>query len=103
SVCLRSTMALAFSTAPESTAADAFLSRAAAAVIRATDASAGNATWIQNTAGSSRVTTSAVTNNTVTPANITGLSATVISGRKYSGRVVLHLSTDQAAEGARID
>lgn len=71
-------------------------------VIRGCRTDNSKVTWIQNTAGLSRVAT-AVTNATTTPAAITGLSATVIASRKYTGKLVLFASCPTAADGIIID
>lgn len=71
-------------------------------VLRGCRADGSKVTWIQNTAGLSRVAT-AVTNATTTPAAITGLSATVIASRKYTGKLVLFASCPTAADGIIID
>lgn len=57
--------------------------------------------WWQQTQGR-KFLASAFTDATATLANTT-LSVTLKAGRKYSGFVVLYLSTDQAAEGAKLD
>lgn len=71
-------------------------------VIGVTDGSTGIG-WLQNTAGSSRVTTSDVTNVTTTPAAITGLSFTTIAGRKYAGRIKIWCEEATAADGYLFD
>lgn len=81
---------------------DTAILRVGVGVLKVTNGTSGTG-WLQNAAGRSRVTTAAVTNATDTMAAITGLSATLVAGRKYTGRMVLFVSTDQAAEGAKFD
>jgi len=80
---------------------DSGLSRAAAGVVKVTDGSSGGG-WLQPAAGRSFLA-SAFTDATGTLANVTGLTHTLAAGRKYSGILTLFLSTDQAAEGAKLD
>lgn len=77
-------------------AGDTTLNRLAAAVV-------GVTSWLQNTGGRSRVTTSDVTNATTTMAPVTGLSATLIAGRKYSGKLILYVNDSVAADGIKVD
>jgi hypothetical protein len=84
------------------TSTDTALSRAAAAVWRTADASGTTPSWIQNTAGRSRVA-SDVTKANTTFGNITGLSATLLAGRKYFGEVVIKCNNSQATEGIKFD
>lgn len=64
--------------------------------------SATTPTWVQNTPGSAFLA-SAFTDATGTLANVTGLTVTLKAGRKYHGTLTLFLSTDQAAEGVKLD
>lgn len=87
---------------PNGSSADTVLSRAAAAVFRTSKTDGTLASWIQNTAGLSRVNAD-ITNVTTTLATITGLSATVIAGRKYVGFIKLYVEDVTALDGLLLD
>lgn len=80
---------------------DTGLKRAAAAVVATTNGSTGTG-WLQNSAGTKRVTGD-VTNATTTFADLTDLTVTLIAGRKYVGRMVLFALNSVGAEGVKLD
>jgi len=91
-----------FTTSNDLTSRDTGILRVTAGVVAPSNGQ-GSAGWLQNTAGSSRVTTSNVTNVTTTPAAITGLSFPAIAGRKYAGRIKIWCLEATAADGFIFD
>lgn len=86
---------------------DTGLSRDAAGVVQVNSgtpiAGGGSAGWIQNSAGSKRVTANqTVVTDSTTLANVTDLSWTLAAGRTYSFTGTL-LVTTQATSGAKIE
>jgi len=81
---------------------DTALRRAAAGVVRMTDAATTGLGWIQNSAGCTRLVSN-VTNTTTTMANLTELSVTLIAGRKYSFKLILFLANSLAGDGVKVD
>lgn len=100
-VVIRSTIPLGFSTNPNTTAPDSFLSRTAPLVLRTTDAAGASATWLQQTPGEG-VLNAAFTRADATLTN-TALSYTVIAGRNYRIHGVLQASNTTATEGIKFD
>jgi len=82
-------------------AGDIGLARAAAGVLKVTDAAAGTG-WLQNTAGRAR-NTADVTNATTTFANLTDETITLKAGRKYTGLLYFRCSDSTAADGIKFD
>jgi hypothetical protein len=102
---LGSTSAILFSSnAGNIAGSDTALSRAAAAVWRTTDASGTTKSWLQNTAGRARMTTSP-TNATATLSSglLSDLTLTLVAGRKYFGRVVFIAKDSTGADGLQFD
>lgn len=71
-------------------------------VIRMTDASGTNPTWLQQTAGCNRLAADSAANTTITPLT-TGMGLVLKAGRVYTMRLVLRLTQSVAVDGVRID
>ena len=89
------------STTNADASADTGFKRDAAAVIATTNGSTGTG-WLQNSAGTKRLTAN-VTSADTAMVNLTDLSMTLIAGRKYVGRLVLFAANTTAADGIRVD
>lgn len=73
---------------------DVAFSRAAASTWKTDAGGGGAASYIQITAGESRVTTQFDATSNTTLANITGLTSTLIAGRKYRFRGTFFIAAD---------
>jgi hypothetical protein len=102
SIAAASDIPLAWSSTTDATgAADAYLSRAAANVLRTAKNDGTIPTWLQDTPGVACLASN-FTNATATMAN-TNLSFTVIAGRSYQIEGLLQVSNSTAGEGVQLD